>query len=154
MARYCAKEKNITHFFIDSLMKSVSGEDDYNGQKMFVDQLTSIARDNGIHIHVVHHIRKPADESHKPSKYDYKGSGSITDQVDNVISVWRNKANERKREAGGIVDEKDPDALLICDKQRNGEWEGSIGLWFDANSQQYLGNFGDEPLSLYLHPED
>ncbi len=154
VARYCAKEKNITHFFIDSLMKSVSGEDDYNGQKMFVDQLTSIARDNGIHIHVVHHIRKPADESHKPSKYDYKGSGSITDQVDNVISVWRNKANERKREAGGIVDEKDPDALLICDKQRNGEWEGSIGLWFDANSQQYLGNFGDEPLSLYLHPED
>jgi twinkle protein len=154
VARYCAKEKNITHFFIDSLMKSVSGEDDYNGQKMFVDQLTSIARDNGIHIHVVHHIRKPENESHKPSKYDYKGSGSITDQVDNVISVWRNKANERKREAGGIVDEKDPDALLICDKQRNGEWEGSIGLWFDANSQQYLGNFGDQPLSLYLHPED
>lgn len=153
VVRYCAKEKGITHFFIDSLMKCVSGEDDFNGQKSFVDQLTAIARDHAIHIHLVHHIRKPANEEYKPNKYDYKGSGSITDQVDNVISVWRNKAKEKKREAGGMVSEGEPDALLICDKQRNGEWEGNIGLWFDPNSQQYLANHGDEPLSLYNHPE-
>ena len=154
VVRYCAKEKGITHFFVDSLMKCVSGEDDYNGQKAFVDELTAIARDYGIHVHLVHHIRKPATEDHKPNKYDYKGSGAITDQVDNVISVWRNKAKEKKREAGGQVDERDPDALLICDKQRNGEWEGNIGLWFDPRSQQFLGAAGDEPLSLYLHPEE
>lgn len=154
VVRYCAKEKGITHFFVDSLMKCVASEDDYNGQKQFVDDLTAIARDHEIHIHLVHHIRKPSDESHKPSKYDYKGTGAITDQVDNVISVWRNKAKERKREAGAAVEDKEPDALLICDKQRNGEWEGNIGLWFDPNSQQFLGNPGDEPLSLYLHPEE
>ena len=154
VVRYCAKERGITHFFVDSLMKCVSGEDDYNGQKLFVDELTAIARDNGIHIHLVHHIRKPADESHKPSKYDYKGSGSITDQVDNVISVWRNKAKEKKRDEGKAIEDKDPDALLICDKQRNGEWEGSIGLWFDRASMQYVGGPGDEPLLMYRHPED
>ena len=154
VVRYCAKERGITHFFVDSLMKCVSGEDDYNGQKLFVDELTAIARDNGIHIHLVHHIRKPADESHKPSQYDYKGSGSITDQVDNVISVWRNKAKEKKRDEGKAIEDKDPDALLICDKQRNGEWEGSIGLWFDRPSMQYVGGPGDEPLLMYRHPED
>lgn len=154
VVRYCAKEKGITHFFVDSLMKCVASEDDYNGQKMFVDELTAIARDHGIHIHLVHHIRKPADESHKPSKYDYKGTGAITDQVDNVISVWRNKAKERKRDEGKPVEDKEPDALLICDKQRNGEWEGSIGLWFDRQSMQYVGNPGDEPLIMYRHPED
>lgn len=154
VVRYCAKEKGITHFFIDSLMKCVASEDDYNGQKMFVDELTAIARDHGIHIHLVHHIRKPSDENHKPSKYDYKGTGAITDQVDNVISVWRNKAKEKKREEGKAADEKEPDALLICDKQRNGEWEGSIGLWFDRQSMQYVGNAGDEPLIMYRHPED
>jgi twinkle protein len=154
VVRYCAKEKGITHFFVDSLMKCVAGEDDYNGQKSFVDELTAIARDYGIHIHLVHHIRKPANEDHKPNKYDYKGSGAITDQVDNVISVWRNKAKEKKREAAGQVNEADPDALLICDKQRNGEWEGNIGLWFDPASQQFLGVAGDAPLSLYLHPEE
>lgn len=154
VVRYCAKERGITHFFVDSLMKCVSGEDDYNGQKQFVDELTSIARDNGIHVHLVHHIRKPTDESHKPTKYDYKGSGSITDQVDNVISVWRNKAKEKKRDEGKAIEDKDPDALLICDKQRNGEWEGSIGLWFDRASMQYVGGPGDEPLLMYRHPED
>lgn len=154
VVRYCAKERGITHFFVDSLMKCVSGEDDYNGQKLFVDELTAIARDNGIHIHLVHHIRKPSDESHKPSKYDYKGSGSITDQVDNVISVWRNKAKEKKRDEGKAIEDKEPDALLICDKQRNGEWEGSIGLWFDRASMQYVGGPGDEPLLMYRHPED
>ncbi len=154
VVRYCAKEKGITHFFVDSLMKCVASEDDYNGQKMFVDELTAIARDYGIHVHLVHHIRKPATEDHKPSKYDYKGTGAITDQVDNVISVWRNKAKERARDIGKSVSDGEPDALLICDKQRNGEWEGQIGLWFDRNSQQYLGNSGDEPLSLYNHPEE
>lgn len=154
VVRYCAKEKGITHFFVDSLMKCVASEDDYNGQKMFVDELTAIARDHGIHIHLVHHIRKPADENHKPSKYDYKGTGAITDQVDNVISVWRNKAKEKKRDEGKPVEDKEPDALLICDKQRNGEWEGSIGLWFDRQSMQYVGGPGDEPLIMYRHPED
>ena len=154
VVRYCAKEKGITHFFVDSLMKCVASEDDYNGQKMFVDELTAIARDHGIHIHLVHHIRKPADENHKPSKYDYKGTGAITDQVDNVISVWRNKAKEKKRDEGKAIDQMEPDALLICDKQRNGEWEGSIGLWFDKPSMQYVGGPGDEPLQMYHHPED
>lgn len=153
VARYCAKEKGITHFFIDSLMKCVAGEDDYNGQKHFVDELTAIARDYGIHIHLVHHIRKPSDESHKPNKYDYKGSGAITDQVDNVISVWRNKVKEKKRAEGKIVEDKEPDGLLICDKQRNGEWEGSIGLWFHRESMQYVGGPGDEPIAMHAIQE-
>lgn len=154
VVRFAAKEKGVTHFVIDSLMKCVSGEDDYNGQKAFVDELTSIARDNQIHIHLVHHIKKPGTEEHKPNKYDYKGSGSITDQVDNVISVWRNKPKERNKEAGKMVSETEPDCLLICDKQRNGEWEGNIGLWFHKDSQQYVANPGEEPMQMYMHPEE
>lgn len=156
VARYAAKELKVSHFFIDSLMKCVAGEDDYNGQKTFVDELTAIARDYGMHIHLIHHIKKPASEDHKPTKYDMKGSGAITDQVDNVIAVWRNKPKERQRDEGKLTDEgnfKEPDALLICDKQRNGEWEGSIGLWFHADSQQFVGALGDEPLRLYLEPD-
>lgn len=154
VVRYCAKEKGITQFFVDSLMKCVQGEDDYNGQKSFVDELTCIARDYSMHIHLVHHIKKPPTEDHKPNKYDYKGSGAITDQVDNVISVWRNKAKERKAEEGKAVDDKEPDALLICDKQRNGDWEGSIGLWYDRASQQFVGGPYDGPLVMCRHPED
>jgi len=150
VARYCAKELGITHFFIDNLMKCVAGEDDYNGQKAFIDELCSIARDEQIHIHIIHHVKKPPNEDQKPGKYDFKGTGAITDQVDNVIGVWRNKKKERAMYDGMKYDEKEPDTALIVDKQRNGEgWEGNIALWYEKQSQQYLPNAGDEPMRFY-----
>jgi twinkle protein len=127
--RYAHQELGVKHIVIDSLMKCVKGEDSYNEQKDFVNTLCSIAQDTELHIHLVHHMRKGNDENHVGGKFDLKGSGSISDQVDNVFIVWRNK-NEEKSQV-------DPDGLLICAKQRNGEWEGKIRLWFDKNSQQY-----------------
>lgn len=150
VARYCAQELGITHFFIDNLMKCVAGEDDYNNQKAFIDALCSIARDEGIHIHIVHHIKKPATDDQKPSKYDFKGTGAITDQVDNVIAVWRNKKKERAQQDGKAVDASEPDSMLIVDKQRNGEgWEGNIGLWYEKASQQFLPDAFSEPMRFY-----
>lgn len=138
--RYCADQLKIGHIVIDSLMKCGMGEDDYNAQKAFVDSLTATARDHDIHIHLVVHARKQQDEDKLPGKMDVKGTGSITDQVDNVFTVWRNKKKERSIQEGLNHDTKAPDALLICDKQRNGEWEGRIQLWFDPASQQYIEN--------------
>lgn len=131
VARYCAKELGIKHIVIDSLMKCVRGADDYNGQKNFVDELTAIARDYETHIHLVHHIRKLENELKKPDKTDVKGAGEITDMVDNVLLVWRNKADTMSRKLA------EPDAALICCKQRHGEWEGGINLWFHKESQQF-----------------
>lgn len=148
VARYCAKELGITHIFIDSLMKCVKGEDDYNGQKEFLDELCALARDCNIHIHLVHHIKKLASEEQQPGKFDAKGSGSISDQVDNFISVWRNKKKERDAQVGKVVAVDEPDCLLICDKQRNGEWEGRIGLFFDRESQQYKASAGDRVVNF------
>jgi len=150
VARYCAKELGITHFFIDNLMKCVAGEDDYNGQKAFIDELCSIARDENVHIHVIHHIKKPATDDQKPTKYDFKGTGAITDQLDNVIAVWRNKKKERARQDGKPVEDREPDSMLIVDKQRNGEgWEGNIGLWYHPQSQQFLPDAFAEPMRFY-----
>lgn len=150
VARYCAKELGITQFFVDNLMKCVAGEDDYNGQKAFVDELCSIARDSNIHIHLVHHIKKPSTENAKPTKYDFKGTGAITDQPDNVIVVWRNKEKERKFQDGKATAMTEPDAMLIVDKQRNGEgWEGNIGLWYHGPSQQFLPGHNVAPMEFY-----
>jgi twinkle protein len=150
MARYCAKELGVNHVVIDSLMKCVQGEDDYNGQKNLVDELTALARDNQIHVHLVHHIRKPQNENHVPDKYDNKGSGAITDLVDNVWMVWRNKAKEDDVKAKGQMSNKrtEHDAAILCRKQRNGEDEPTIQLWFDRDSQQYKGDQAD-PLMFF-----
>jgi twinkle protein len=145
MARYSAKELGCSHIFIDNLAKCVKGEDDFNGQKVFVDELTALARDNGVHVHLVHHTRKPANENHIPDKHDNKGSGSITDQADNVMIVWRNKAKEDEVKAGKKASPKlaEPDAYLLCRKQRNGDDEPTIGLWFDKDSKQFKGDPAD-----------
>lgn len=155
VARYCAKVLGITQFVVDNLMKCVAGEDDYNGQKAFVDELCAIARDHNIHIHLIHHVKKPNTDDHKPSKYDFKGTGAISDQVDNVIAVWRNKTKERSRQANKLVSETEPDAMLIVDKQRNGEgWEGNIGLWFDQQSHQFLGGHNADPMDFWVAPRE
>jgi twinkle protein len=137
--RYAAMEVKVQHFFLDSLMMVCKGEEDYDGQKDFVTELCAVAKDTGCHVHLIHHTRKLRDESEVPGKFDAKGSGSITDQVDNVFTVWRNKKKEAERQLGQ-VDEGKPDALLVCDKQRHGEWEGRIALWFDPASLTYRGD--------------
>lgn len=138
VCRYAHDQLGMHHIVIDSLMKCVRGEDDYNGQKDFIDALTAIARDTDMHIHIVHHMRKGAKESDVPGKFDLKGSGSIADQVDNLFVVWRNKGKEQDLQEGKEVEELDPDSVLICDKQRNGEWEGRLKLWFHKPSMQYV----------------
>ena len=152
VSRYCAKELGIQHIFVDSLMKCVKGEDDYNGQKYLIDEFCAIAKDYDTHIHVVHHIKKLSSEDQTPGKFDAKGSGAITDQVDNMLIHWRNKAKEADAQEPFPKLGAEPDALLICTKQRNGEWEGRIQLWFDAQTQQFLANPGDRPVNFDAWP--
>ena len=148
MTRYCAMELGVQHVFIDSLMKCVKGEDDFNGQKNFIDELTALARDHNIHVHLVHHIRKLVNEEQQPNKNDLKGSGSISDQVDNVFLMWRNKKKENMVNMGQQVDETMPDAYLMCEKQRNGESQEWYGLWYHAASQQFVENVGSLPMDF------
>lgn len=158
MVKYCARELSITHIFIDSLMKCVKAEDDYNGQKDFVDQLCAMAKDLDIHIHLVHHLKKPAKEGDMPDKHDTKGSGSITDQVDNLFMVWRNKPKEDDFKSKGSISNKktEPDSYLICRKQRN--YEGSadgeplVSLWRHRDAGQFVGEDNGYPLFFPNYP--
>lgn len=150
--KYCAVELGMRQFVLDSLMKCVAGEDDYNGQKRFVDEVTAIARDTGIHIHLIHHLRKMGHETDMPDKSDVKGTGAIADQVDNMLLVWRNKKKEAEIASGMTPKPDDPDARLICCKQRNGEWEGRFSLWFDPESQQFVQAAGAGAMNLASWP--
>jgi twinkle protein len=140
--RYASQEKGCKHFVIDSLMKCGIAEDDYNAQKDFVDQLCTVAKDTGTHIHLVAHSRKGKDEMTPPGKHDIRGGASISDQADNIIIVWRNKVKEDGINQGK-ANHSDPDAVAICCKQRNGEWEGALPLFFDPDSQQLTETQGD-----------
>lgn len=155
---YAAKRYGVELFVIDNLAKCGFDEDDYNGQKGFVDRLTDFAKTNNVAVLLVAHMRKGNDENADAGKMGIKGSGAITDMVDTVLSIWRNKPKEeairraesKREDVPADVQEK-PDALLSCHKQRNGESEPRIALWFDLDSHQFMGSPKARPFS-YIPP--
>jgi len=142
---YARKRYGITLFVIDNLAKCGFAEDDYNGQKGFVDRLTDFAKDHDCHVLLVAHLRKREDETKIGGKMDIKGSGALTDMADSVLIIWRNKVKEeeiRKAEYRGEEVPEDVlakcDAVIRCEKQRNGEDEPMAALWFCRRSHQFL----------------
>jgi twinkle protein len=137
---YGAEKLDVKLFVIDSLMKCGINEDDLNGQKAFANKLAVAARDLGIHIFLVAHSRKTADESGSPSKFDVAGSANITNLADNSISVHRNKKKEIAIRNGEETDDvlSQPDCVVYLNKQRHGNGtETRWGFWFDARTFRY-----------------
>jgi twinkle protein len=143
VATYIRKELGIDHLVVDSLMKCGMGADDYNAQKDFVDSLCAIARDTGLHIHLVAHMRKGENERSAPGKFDVKGAGEITDLVDNIMIVWKNLRKIEKPNDPEVA--KEPDGYLRVAGQRHFSWEGSFAFWFDKGSQQFLEHEHSRP---------
>jgi len=157
--RYARQRYGITQFVIDSLMKCGIGEDDYNAQKFFVEKLADFKNEFDVHVHLIAHSRKGESEDRCPGKLDVKGTGTITDLTDNAFAIWRNKRKEdekRKAEIAGIPFTSDlaemPDAILQCDKQRNGDWEGKLGLWWHQGSFQLLDSEKSRPKQYVPFP--
>ncbi len=152
---YARRRYGIQLFVIDSLMKCGIGDDDYNGQKAFVDALCDFKNKTNSHILLVTHSRKGDSEDKPTGKMDVKGTGAITDLTDNLFIIWRNKARERalqRIQAGEPPGDKDqqllsgPASVLMLEKQRNGEgWEGGVPLFLDEQSHQFLMAEGATP---------
>ncbi|PYE21350.1 twinkle protein [Paraburkholderia silvatlantica] len=141
--KYAAKRYRVTHFVVDSLMKCGIAEDDYKGQKQFVDALCDFKNDHDVHVHLVAHARKGDSEEKAPGKLDIKGTGAISDLADNVFTVWRNKKKEAEREPS----QEDEDARLYCHKQRATGYEGALRLWFDPQSLTFTQSAAWRPRS-------
>lgn len=127
---------DIDVFCIDSLMKCDISEDDYNSQKKFVDRLATLCRDLNIHVFLVCHTRKMADEYQTPDATNILGSSHLRNLADNVLLTFRRRELEDLRFANELPPEreKEPTAYLTVQKQRNHTFEGTFGLWFDDKS--------------------
>lgn len=143
--RYAARRYKTELFLIDNLTKCGFADDDYPGQKRFVEAISDFARQAQTHVAIVAHMRKGDSEDHPSGKWSIKGSGGITDMADTVLEVWRNKPRERALHAfeveGTPLPEKHAnaaDVLLLCHKQRANGVEEAYGLWYDVATTQYL----------------
>jgi twinkle protein len=129
---YVRKRYGVQHFVIDNLMMLDVSAEDKDSQTQVVRDLMQFKAKYDCHLHLVAHSRKGQSEDTAPRKLDIAGSSNIVNLADNVFIVWRNKGKEEGRR-----DATEPDVILYCDKQRDGEWEGAAKLWFERGSLQY-----------------
>jgi twinkle protein len=144
--RYARKRYDIELFVIDNLTKCGFADDDYSGQKRFVEDISDFARIEETHVAIVAHMSKGENEDQPAGKMRVKGSGGITDMADTVVEVWRNKPRERAllalRDHGTPLSEKlgKADTYINVLKQRATGLEPSIALWFDQGTTQFLSS--------------
>ncbi len=134
---YANRRYGCDQFVIDSLMMVDVPEDGpgaFSAQKKAVQLIADFAKRHGVHVHLVAHPRKGADESREPGKMDVAGSSKITDGADNVLSVWSAKNDPDATD----YDASKPDGRLRLSKQRNGDVQDrSIALWLHRGAQQF-----------------
>ena len=137
---YCAEKLGVKLMVIDSLMKCGINEDDLNKQKSFANKLSVAARDLDIHIFLVAHSRKTANENDWANKFDVAGSANLTNLVDNVFSIHRNKAREEEVLNGSLDTElmNQPPCSVYLLKQRHGRGiETRWGFGFKPETFSY-----------------
>lgn len=129
--RYAAAELKITQAVIDSLMMLAVDRDDYEAQARFVGELKTTAKDTGVTIHLVAHMRKrdgKGGDDAPGTIHDIAGGHEIASKADYVFIVWRDK----KQGAS-------PSTILKVDKQRGRKnWVGTVGLNFHGAARQFV----------------
>jgi twinkle protein len=146
---YARAKYGCDQFIIDSLMRLGIASDDYTGQEKAVFQLVDWTVSNSVHLHLVAHSRKGTAGSHAPETEDVKGAMEIGANAFNILTVWRNRELEdeiRKLDLSDRKDEADalkekPGVILNVAKQRNGDFEGKISLWFDQDTYRYYSSY-------------
>jgi twinkle protein len=150
-------------FVIDSLMRLGIAGDDYNSQEAVIFRIVDWAMASNVHVHLVAHAKKGERDRGVPGIEDIKGAMELGANAFNIVSVWRNRKFEdqiAKLEASGdaagaakLRDSK-PGVILNVAKQRNGDFEGKIGLWFDQKTNRYRSSSDEATWRRTYLPED
>ena len=92
--RYMVKGLDCDVLVLDPLQAAVTSND--NGViDGFMDKCLKLAKETGVSIIVVSHMRKPSGkDAHDVNEYDMKGSGSINQIAFNTILLSRDKMSE------------------------------------------------------------
>ena len=128
-------------FVIDSLMRLGIPKDDYVGQEKAVFEMIDWTIRNDVHLHLVAHARKGGQSGSVPNSEDVGGASEIGSNAFNIVGIWRNRQVEDEMKGGdadrvAAASEK-PGVILNVSKQRNGDYEGKCGLWFDQETYRY-----------------
>jgi twinkle protein len=155
---YARAKYGCDQFIIDSLMRLGVAGDDYTGQEKLVFKLVDWTIKNNVHTHMVAHARKGEAGATVPQTEDIKGAMEIGANAFNIISIWRNRRHEedlRIAEEGSAewlnLSEK-PGVVMNIAKQRNGDFEGKVGLWFNQSTYRYASSHDRSVFARRVYP--
>ncbi|MFM7012040.1 MAG: ATPase domain-containing protein [Betaproteobacteria bacterium] len=133
---YAARNLNIKHFVIDSLMTIDIDKDDYNLQTKFVREIRAIAKAEKITVHLVAHMRKregKLGDGAIGNAQDISGPHEISSLADYIFVVWREMREIAERPPNSR------DAMFKVEKQRGRfNWIGSFAMNFHSASRQFV----------------
>lgn len=142
---YARAKYGCDQFIIDSLMRLGIAQDDYTGQEKAVFHIVDWTIRNNVHVHLVAHARKGDKAQSAPETEDIKGAMEIGANAFNILTVWRNRRHEDEVQAAKTEAERQelsqkPGVILNVAKQRNGDFEGKVSLWFDQATYRYYSS--------------
>jgi twinkle protein len=128
--------------FLDN-MQSCGCKTDSDQERDFINEVNAICQATGMHVVLVHHVRKTGGDADnpRPTRDRVKGNGAITQLTCNVLLLWRNheRARYRRMEEAGHGHElsldqqqvlnEEPDLELMVSKQRFGPDHWVLPLW-------------------------
>lgn len=140
---YARAKYGCDQFVIDSLMRLGIAGDDYTGQEQAVFKMIDWAIASNVHLHLVAHARKGGREQGPPQTEDIKGAMEIGANAFNILTIWRDRDHEDKlsKATGELEKAKLAEVAGVClnvAKQRNGDFEGKVQLWFNPENYQYF----------------
>lgn len=142
-------KNNVKVVVLDNLMSinlSTYGDNKYDVQSLFVQELSSVAKRLNIHIHFVCHPRKVTSFLRK---IDISGSSDLTNIADNVFILHRvnNDFKIKTKEMFKWNDSNDvykyTNVIEICKNRDFGFEDCFIGMYFEPESKRLL-NVQDE----------
>jgi twinkle protein len=134
---YARKRYGCSQFVIDNLMMLDASEEDLDKQSKTVKKLMAFKSEHNCHIHLVAHARKGRTRAKHRARWTLRVQG--TSSIRPITFSLCGATSRRKRRIARP--ENDPDAVLYIDKQRNGEWEGVLPLWYDRASLNYRDSY-------------
>jgi twinkle protein len=131
--RVLAKE-GVRHAIIDSFMCLDVPSNDWEAQRLFTKSLAATCQLAGVHVHLVAHPRKPAQNAQEMDIGDVAGSSDLGRKADNVLFVKRATNEDR-----AMFEPHLREMRINIRKQRYGTGHiGETGGFFNTQLRQFV----------------
>lgn len=142
----CVIKNNVKVIILDNLMSmnlATYGENKYDIQSAFIQDLSALAKELNVHIHFVCHPRKSTSFLRKN---DISGSADLTNIADNVFILHRvnNDFRIKTKETFKWNDNYElynyTNVIEICKNRELGVEDYFVGLFFEKESKRLLNS--------------